>query len=149
MSHKRRRHHRPARTKSGCGVNGIVSGLARRFGVGKGVVITGFVLGFIFAPLLTLLIGFGAWFWVRDPAEFESRMQGAADRARRAYQWTFGSRTPTDPSAEAVMADPVPEFPALRREFERLEERAGSLEQYVSSEEFRLQREFRHLDGAS
>jgi len=43
------------------------------------------------------------------------------------------------------MADPIPEFPDLRKQFENLESRTGAMEAYASSEDFRLHREFKKI----
>ena len=154
MSHcRKKRQHRDRGPSDGkpaknCGVKRVVRGLAKRFDVSRGVVITGFVLGFVFVPVLSLLVFGAAWFWVDDPERFEARLVSAADRAKRAYDWTFGSRTPRTAVAEDILAEPMPQFPELAREFERLEARTGAMEAYVSSEEYRLHREFHKLGDA-
>ena len=43
------------------------------------------------------------------------------------------------------MADPIPEFPDLRKQFENLESRTGAMEAYASSKDFRLHREFKKI----
>ena len=131
--------------RSGCALKRIARGLAHRFGVSRGVVIASFVVGFIFVPLLTLLVLGAAWFWVDDPERFEHRVSSAANRARNVYDRTFGSSTPRSPDVETVMADPIPEFPDLRKQFENLESLTGAIEAYASSEDFRLHREFKKI----
>ena len=138
-------HEGAPRRRSGCAIKRIVRGLAERFGVGRGTVIAGFVLGFVFVPLLTLIVLGAAWIWVDDQERFESRVSNVADRARNVYDRTFGSATPRSPDVETVMADPIPDFPHLRKQFENLETRAGAMESYVSSEDFRLHREFKKI----
>lgn len=149
MRHHSRNHddndsNEPNR-RSGCALKRIVRGLAHRFGVSRGVVIASFVVGFMFVPLLTLMVLAAAWFWVDDPERFEHRVASAADKARKVYDRTFGSPTPRSPDVETVMADPIPEFPDLRKQFENLESRTGAMEAYVSSEDFRLHREFKKI----
>jgi hypothetical protein len=150
MSHKHDEDHgRTRHRRSHCGVKRVIRGLAERFSVSRGTVIAGFVVGFVFVPILTGLVFAAAWFWVDDPERFESRLNGAADWARKAYDWTFGSKVPKEStSAEEIMAEPVPDFPNLRRAFERLETRTGNIEAYVSSDEYRLHREFRDMRDA-
>ena len=128
-----------------CAIKRIVRGLAHRFDVSRGVVIASFVAGFMFVPLLTLLVLGTAWLWVDDQGKFEHRVSRAADRARTVYDRTFGSPTPRAADVETVMSDPIPEFPNLRKQFENLQSRTGAIEAYASSEDFRLHREFKKI----
>ena len=143
--HDHHEHDGKRRHRSGCAIKRIVRGLADKFGVSRGTVIAGFVIGFVFVPLLTLFVLGAAWIWVDDQERFESRVTKVADGARKVYDRTFGSPTPRSPDVETVMADPIPDFPHLRKQFENLEARAGSMEAYVSSEDFRLHREFKKI----
>ena len=146
--HSRRRcndHDERPHRRSGCAIKRIVRGLADRFGVSRGAVVASFILGFVFVPMLALLVLAAAWFWVDDQERFEHRVTNVADRARKVYDRTFGSPTPREPDVETVMADPVPDFPHLRKQFENLEARAGAMEAYVSSDDFRLHREFKNI----
>ena len=56
MSRRRHSHHRdrPHRGRRHGPIKRVVRGLADAFCVSRGIVIAGFVLGFVFAPLLTL-----------------------------------------------------------------------------------------------
>lgn len=155
MKHRDEEHHghdrhRPSGHKRiSCGIKRIIRGIADKFSISRGTVLAGFVVGFIFAPLLTAIVFVAAWFWIDDPKRFETRISGAADKARQAYEWTFGSWVPKlTARADEIMAEPVPGFPALRRAFDRLEPRTAKVEDYVSSDEYRLHREFRNMGDA-
>ena len=133
----------------------VIRGLADAFGIPRGVVIAGFVLGFVFAPLLTLLVFFVALYWVDDPerarrhldAMYDSLRWGV-DRLRRSARGPGrrGSsggepgREPRETPRPAV--DPA----ALARRFEGIDRRARAIEEFVASEEFRLNREFRRME---
>ena len=136
-------------------VKRVVRGLADAFGIPRGVVIAGFVIGFVSAPLPTLLVGFAALYWVDHP----ERVRRYADTAYDAFKRTTdrlwrslaasqprgagggsGRREPHEPARPPV--DPA----TLARRFERIERRARAIEEFVASEEFRLAREFRRME---
>ena len=151
-----RRHSRGRRSGRRRGpVKRVIRGLADAFGIPRGVVIAGFVLGFVFVPLLTLLAFLAALYWVDHPERTRRRMEAAhdsfkraADRLRRVAsgpgrRGSSGGgpdREPREPPRPAV--DPA----ALARRFERIERRARAIEEFVASEEFRLNREFRRME---
>ena len=133
----------------------VIRGLADAFDIPRGVVIAGFVLGFVFAPLLTLLVFLAALYWVDHPERTRRRVDAAhdslkraADRLRRVASGpgrrgrSSGGpgREPQEPSRPAIDPD------ALSRRFERIERRARAIEEFVASEEFRLNREFRRME---
>ncbi len=132
----------------------VIRGLADAFDIPRGVVIAGFVLGFVFAPLLTLLVFLAALYWVDHPERTRRRMgaahdslKRAADRLRRVAsgpgrRGSSGGpgREPQEPSRPTIDPD------ALSRRFERIERRARAIEEFVASEEFRLNREFRRME---
>jgi hypothetical protein len=135
--------------KGGCGViSRVLTALARRFSVDKALIITGFVLGFVFAPVLATLTFVGAWIWSGDEERYE-RLGGQAVRGvQRAWRAAFGGsagHTPGDPMEDPPARHPV-DFPELRREFEDLEQRAAGMEKFVTSEERALEREFRNMN---
>ena len=131
----------------------VIRGLAEAFGIPRGVVIAGFVLGFVFVPLLSLLVFLAALYWVNDPERtrrhvdsFFDSLRRVGDRVRR------GSTGPRrrDPGGNSdrdsretprPTVDPATVF----RRFERLERRTCAIEEFVASEEFRLNREFRRM----
>ena len=135
----------------------MVRTLADKLNVHRHLVIAGFVLGFIFVPMLTLLVFLGALYWANDPERLETSFDRVAEKAREKYKAHF-SAEPDDTAPDSAVADPVsgrvpvtetefklPEFPELRRKFEELEARAGAMEACVASDEFTLNREFRQM----
>ena len=153
-SHHRDRPHRE-RPHRGRGrrrgpIKRVVLGLADAFGVSRGLVIAGFLLGFVFAPLLTLVVFLAALYWVDHPERTHryagvayGHLRRAADRIRRGV--AGGSR---GGEAGGESREPPRQFvdpAALGRRFEALERRARAIEAFVASEEFRLNREFRRM----
>lgn len=153
MSHRHSRHR--DRFHRGRGRRGpikrVVRGLADVFGVSRGLVIAGFVLGFVFAPLLTLVAFLVALYWVDHPERTHhyadvacGHLRRAADRIRRGV-----AGAPRGGEAQGESREPQRRFvdPAsLGRRFEALERRARAIEAFVASEEFRLDREFRRME---
>ena len=64
-------------------VKRVIRGLADAFGIPRGVVIAGFVLGFISAPLLTLLVCLAALYWVDHPERVRRYADTAYDSFKR------------------------------------------------------------------
>ena len=149
-----RHHHRRRYGRRRGPIRRVVRGLADAFGVPLGVVIAGFVLGFVFVPLLSLAAFLVALYWVDDPGRarrhvdsfFEllgrtgDRLRRGAGGRRRRDSSDDSARESRDRPRPAV--DPV----ALARRFERIERRARAIEAFVASEEFRLNREFRRME---
>ena len=181
---RRRRHHHETGEKrsGGCWVNGAISRVIRgskdATGLGKGPVITLYVLGFIFMPLLTSMLFLGMLFWTTNPAKAREGVDRFTDHMKRAGRHlndaAFGqpkrSHRATEPEfdidEDEIFEEPTPkkarrtrepdtsrepETPAqsakdLRERFETLEERARAIEEFVASEEYRLEREFKKMD---
>ena len=150
-----RRHHEGRRSRRRRGpIRRVTQGLADAFGVPRGVVIAGFVLGFVFIPLLTLLAFLAALYWVNDPARtrrhvdsFFDSLGRAGDRFRRGAARRGARSADRGPASEAgEPARPAVDPTALARRFERIERRARTIEEFVASEEFRLNREFRRME---
>ena len=153
MSRRRHSHHRdrPHRGRRRRGpIKRVVRGLADAFGVSRGMVVAGFVLGFVFAPLLTLVVFLAALYWVDHPERTHryagvayGHLRRAAARIRRGV-----AGTPRGGEAGGESREPPHPFvdpAALGRRFEALERRARAIEAFVASEEFRLDREFRRM----
>lgn len=150
----RRHHHRRKCGRRRGPIKRVTRGLADAFGVPRGVVIAGFVVGFVFVPLLSLAAFLVALYWVDDPARtrrhvdsFFELLGRAGGRLRRGTggrrhrdAGDDSAREPGDRPRPAI--DPV----ALARRFERIERRARAIEAFVASEEFRLNREFRRME---
>ena len=146
-SHGRRSGHRRRRGP----VKRVIRGLADAFGIPRGVVIAGFVLGLVFVPLLTVLAFLAALYWVDDPERARRHLDAAYDALRWGTdRLRGGARGPgrrgsgDDPGREPPR--PVVDPAALGRRFERIERRARAVEEFVASEEFRLNREFRRME---
>jgi hypothetical protein len=108
-------------------------------------VIAGFVLGFVFVPMLTLLVFLAALYWVNEPGRIEEQLDRVAAQAKRTYKEHFGRERESTPTAKVDEHAAVPDFPELRRKFEELETRASAMEACVSSEEYSLNRQFRNM----
>ena len=118
------------------------------------MIIAGFVVGFVFVPLLSLAAFLVALYWVDDPGRarrhvdaFFDVLERAGDRLRRGTgggrHRDAGDDSVREPGARPRPAvDPV----ALARRFERIDRRARAIEAFVASEEFRLNREFRRME---
>ena len=145
------RYHRracgPGRSRRRGPIKRVVRGLAGRFGVPRGLVIAGFVLGFVFVPLLTVLLFLAALYWVDHPEQGERHAARAAGWGRdvlaRLAAALRGHPAPGSDPAEAAAA--AREIGLLGARFAALERRARAIEEYVASEEFRLEREFRRM----
>ena len=132
----------------------VTRGLADAFGIPRGLVIAGFVLGFVFVPLLALLAFLVALYWVNDPERMRRRVDSLVDSFRRAGDRLRRGASSTRYRAgagETVHESGEPKRPAvdptaLARRFERIERRARTIEECVASEEYRLNREFRRME---
>ena len=113
-----------------------------------------FVVGFVFIPLLSLLAFLVALYWVNNPDRTRRHVDSFFDGLRRGNDrlWrgtTRPRRNSVDgaPDRESRKAPPPPiDSTALVRRFERIERRARAIEEFVASEEFRLNREFRRME---
>ena len=147
--------HRPGRRRRRRGpVKRVVRGLADAFGVPRGVVIAVFVVGFVFIPLLSLLAFLVALYWVNDPDRtrrhvdsFFDGLRRGNDRLRRGTARPRRNGVDSAADQEPRKSPPPPiDSTALARRFERIERRARAIEEFVASEEFRLNREFRRME---
>ena len=151
-----RRHYRDRRSGRRRGpIKRVTRGLADAFGVPRGVVIAGFVIGFVFVPLLSLAAFLAALYWVNSPDRarrhmdtFFDSMRRAGNRFRRAAaarpEYRSADSEPGRESSEPPR--PAVDSSALARRYERIERRARAIEAFVASEEFRLNREFRRME---
>ena len=133
-------------------VKRVVRGLADAFGIPRGVVVAGFVLGFLSVPLLTVLVFFAALYWVDHPERTRRYADTAYESVRRATDRLWrGVAGPKHRGAGPGRESHEPPRPtvdpaALARRFERIERRARTIEEFVASEEYRLRREFRRME---
>ena len=154
---RRHSHHRAVgdRRRRRGPIKRVVRGLADAFGIPRGVVIAGFVLGFISMPLLTALVFFGALYWVDYPGRIRRHAGAAYDGLKRATdrlrRRPAGSKRRQAGGGASGESSEPPRRPtidpaSLGRKFERLERRTRAIEEFVASEEFRLDREFRQME---
>lgn len=146
-----RRHGRGRRSGRRRGpIKRVVRGLANALGIPRGIVIAGFVLGFVFIPLPALLMFLVALYWVDNPERARRHADSVFDSLRRTGSRIRRSAAGAGPGSAA--ADPrEPPRPhvdpaSLARRFERAELRTRAIEEFVASEEFRLNREFRRME---
>ena len=165
MNKKRNRHGARDTCKARGAINQVVRGVADAFGISRGAIIAGFVLGFIFTPLLTGLVFLAAWYWTGHPdtarRHVEWLSEQAARAAKRLNDAAFGRAEryrhagadtdfseDADTSSTSTASSPPPPSSAeqLKQRFEELDRRAKHIEEIVASEEYRLEREFRRID---
>lgn len=149
-----RRHFRNRRSRRRGPIKRVVRGLADALDIPRGAVIAGFVLGFVFVPLLSLVAFLAALYWVNDPERTRRHVDSlfgfirrTGDRFRRgaAGPRVGGAAGGTERESPEPPRSPV--YPAeLVRRYERIERRTRAIEEFVASEEFRLNREFRRME---
>ena len=135
-------HYRHGRR--GGPIESVVRGLSNLFGVPKGMIIGGYVVGFVFTPILALMAFLASWAWVTNPERFETWTFKAVALIRRQYERALGRSS--EPRSPAPLDSSVDvDFPDLRRKFEELEQRAAGMETFVTSEEMALRKKFRDI----
>ena len=150
MNDRQRSNHRRRRQGP---IKRVIRGLADAFGLPRGIVIAGFVLGFVFVPLLSVLAFLAALYWMNNPErtrrhiDFVSdSLRRVGDRFRRGAAGPKGRATEDDSNRHSRESPrPTMDPTTVYRRFERLERRARAIEEFVASEEFRLNREFRRM----
>jgi phage shock protein PspC (stress-responsive transcriptional regulator) len=125
-----------------------VGGLARKFGVPRGVIIVGFIMLFIMSAPLALVTFIGAWYWIKNPGKLEAAVDGAMESARRSFRsdHTHEDRAQAA-GAPAGAFDEDLDFSELRARFDELETRARRMEEHVSSDEYHLRKQFDDIQG--
>lgn len=146
MSEKNKSNGHNAHRQRHCVVSRVLRAIAARFGVSRGMVIAGFVIGFVFAPMLAVLVFLGAWLWSTDEQRYERMALDGVDRARRGLRSAFGGPVAPEPAAAHAAPSAEVDFPDLRRQFDDLERRTAGMEEWVTSEERTLSGEFRRMD---
>ncbi len=115
-------------------VSGVCAGIAAHFQIRRKWVRVGAVLALIFMPVPTLILYALASFLLK-PASPPPSMSAATGAAQK-DDWASGD-LPPDLS-----------FANLKRKFRDLEERAGAMENQVTSQEFGLRRDFKQMGEA-
>ena len=147
--HHHHHYHRQQRPpqRTGCLISRMVGALSRRLGVHRHAGIAGFVLGFVFAPMLTLPVLLAALYWTKHPERMERQLNGVVEKARSTYRSYVRTAPETNDPPPREKDQPVPDFPELRRRFEALEARTQTMESCVASDEFNLNRQFKGLSS--
>ena len=153
----KRKHRRRCRKSKGVWgmIDRVVHGLSEALGLGHGMIITGFVLGFIFVPLLTAIVFLVTLYWVSYPEQARRHLERVSSAVRRAGHRLSDAAFARDTRTTATEPNiddepPAPKRPRttsseLRKRFEALDQRAKSIEAFVASEEYRLEREFKRM----
>ena len=158
MNKKKQRRRRHARAGMMGIIHRVIDGLGDALGIGRGLVIAGFVVGFVFVPVLNLAVFLGGWYWISYPEQTRRHFRRISAYAQRATQRVSAAAFATNTRATAPQADvdkretdtssastPNKQSPTtaeLRARFESLDARARAIEEFVASEEYRLEREF-------
>ena len=143
------RHHTSGLGKSRGFIKRTIKGLARKFGVSKHTIIIGFIVLFLFTKIFALLAFFLAYYWVRNPGKFENFFDATLEKTRRGFdnmkgRADFGEAVAAD-GPEASYGENEFDFSELKRKFDDLEKRTNGIEEQVSSDEYRLNKEFDNL----
>ncbi len=168
MSRHRARHasvrHTGRHTRACTGpLRRLIRGIAARLGVPRSWVIGGFVLGFVFTPLLALLVLVAAWLWLDHPVRVRAQFERIRRLARRIW-WGWADPLPAEttgppPSGTrssarsgsgagpggGARAGVEEELAELRRRLERAGQRVEAMERYVTSEDRTLHQAFREI----
>jgi phage shock protein PspC (stress-responsive transcriptional regulator) len=132
-----------------------IKGLATKFNVSKRTIIIGFIILFVFTKFFALLAFFLAYHWIKNPGKYEDIFDRTVEKSRYTFDnmrhnsafQQAGTDAPHTAHHTTGNSTPPPEddgfdFADLKRKFDDLEKRAGGMEEHVSSEEYRLRKEF-------
>jgi phage shock protein PspC (stress-responsive transcriptional regulator) len=154
MNKKKQRRRRHARAGMTGIIHRVLDGLGDALGIGRGLVIAGFVVGFVFVPLLSLAVFLGGWYWISYPEQTRRHFRRISAYAQRVSAAAFATNTratapqpdiderETNASSASTPNKQSPTTAELRARFESLDARARAIEEFVASEEYRLEREF-------
>tara|TARA_B100000315_G_C14289772_1_gene456849 strand:+ start:90 stop:587 length:498 start_codon:yes stop_codon:yes gene_type:complete len=148
--HDKHELHTKRKAHPGGFIKRTVKGLAKKFNVSKRTIVIGFIVLFIFTKVFALLVFFLAYLWVKNPGKYEDMFDRAIEKSRRAFD-NMGLNTAYEPAAaggagpsygESADEEDGFDFSDLKRQFDDLEKRTGDMEEHVSSEEYKLRKEF-------
>ncbi|MBT4889237.1 MAG: hypothetical protein HON65_06755, partial [Rhodospirillales bacterium] len=116
--------------------------------------IISFIILFIFTKIFALLAFFAAYHWVKNPGKYEDMFDRTVEKSRSKFD-SFGQKPAyqhataggANASYNEYTHDSAHEedgfdFSDLKRKFDDLEKRTGGMEEHVSSEEYKLKKEF-------
>ena len=134
----------------------VTRGLADAFGIPRGMVIAGFVIGFVFVPLLPLLTFLIVLYWVNDPertrrlgrfhSSIPSGERATGSGAVRRARGTAAAQARLRPRIAGAEAPGASTPPPSHDGSSESSGSARAIEELVASEEYRLNREFRRME---
>jgi phage shock protein PspC (stress-responsive transcriptional regulator) len=152
--HHHHHHHNHVRPTLRCGspdgfIKRTIKGLAKKFSTSKGVIILGFVILFMFSGFFALIAFFLSYHWVKNPGKFEDMFDRTVEKSRSVFEHVSSSsdmnKTAAAGHADTSYADDDFGFTDLKRQFDDLEARTNGMEEHVSSDEYKLNKEFSDL----
>ncbi|WP_419905873.1 hypothetical protein [Kiloniella sp.] len=158
QNHRRKYHHYKAPEHHGP-IRRVTQALANKFNIPRKLVLAGFIIGVFVNFLLTLIVFLIALYWTNNPEKVEGKFNEMASKVRdwtspknpNAHQSQYAYSGATSSSTTSQTTRPEPsqdvdfDFSDLCREFEDLERRTAGMEKHVSSEEYKLNKEFREM----
>lgn len=152
MKGQRPKHHK----KCNGPIRRTTQALADKFGIKRKYILFGFIFGAIINFPLALIVFLVAMFWADHPekverkaAKFEQKVYQATDKWKQHFHQPkyataggagFDSNAPRSNAAYEDL-----DFADLRAQFDDLERRTIDMEEHVSGEEYRLNKEFRKM----
>ena len=133
----------------------VTRALADKMGVPRKLVLAAFIIGIFVNLFLTAIVFFLSLYWVNHPDRVEQKISRVAQKVKgwtkgptpSSYQNQYayaGSQTSHDTHQEQEVDL---DFADLCRDFEDLERRTAGMEKHVSSEEYKLNKEFEKMQG--
>jgi len=126
-----------------------ISGIAETFNVSRKVVIIGFIVLFLFTHFFSVVVFLVASHWVRNQAKYDDFFGTAFEKSRHGFntmrqRHAFSDQATAD-GPDASYQDDDFDFSDLNRKFDDLKRRTSGMEEHVSSEDYKLNKEFKNL----
>ncbi|WP_417803316.1 PspC domain-containing protein [Thalassospira lucentensis] len=148
------RHHRHDRSQNGERCDGVIGrttrGISEAFGIPRKGVLIAFVLILVFSFPVGVMLFALAWAYVHHPdwfAGLRGKWRGASGRARYDAKATSESAASEERPTMGVDFE-EPWMDELRRKFDDLERRTGSMEGFVASGDYGLASELEQMKKA-
>ncbi|MFD2206514.1 hypothetical protein [Kiloniella antarctica] len=146
-NYKAPEHHGP--------IHRVTQALANKFNIPRKIILAGFIIGVFVNFLLTLIVFLLALYWTNNPEKVERKFNEAASKVREwtapspknsnQNQYAYAGSAASAGRAKQPAQDVDFDFSDLRRQFDDLENRTAGMEKHVSSEEYKLNKEFREM----